>query len=68
MPDNYPPGVTGREYAIAGPETEVEGWRECDWCGFEGDVLVRTYAGSEEWTCPRCEKQHEGDEEWVDRD
>ena len=29
MSDNYPPGVTGREYAIAGPDWEEEFWRVC---------------------------------------
>ncbi len=35
---NYPPGVTGREYAIAGPDYEQEEHREC---GAEGvDVRI----------------------------
>ena len=32
MPSNYPPGVTGGEYEISGPDTEVESaqwYREC---------------------------------------
>lgn len=30
---NYPPGVTGREYQISGPDREWEDERECEACG-----------------------------------
>jgi hypothetical protein len=30
---NYPPGVTGNEYAISGAEKEWEEERECPHCG-----------------------------------
>ena len=36
MASNYPPGVTGNEYAIAGPQAEWEEWRECPFCGGSG--------------------------------
>jgi len=32
---NYPPGVTGNEYAISGAEHEWEEERECPHCGVE---------------------------------
>ena len=32
---NYPPGVTGREYAIGGAEREWTARRECPHCGVE---------------------------------
>ena len=70
---NYPPGVTGWEPQIAGPESESEKMDEmvCDEdCGFGGEVLVTEvryradYMVYVEWTCPRCGRTH--DFEYVD--
>jgi hypothetical protein len=34
MTSNYPPGVTGNEYEISGPDCEWEEQRECPLCGW----------------------------------
>lgn len=64
---NYPPGVSGNEYEIAGPDAEyteertVECWNdECSL--FELDQTVEidlsAYRGEEwgDWTCDACGK------------
>lgn len=35
---NYPPGVTGNEYAIGGAQREWTEVRECPHCGWEGEM------------------------------
>ena len=42
MRSNYPPGVTGNEYQIAGPDYERESETPCLECG-EDAVLVQGY-------------------------
>lgn len=68
MYSNYPPGVTGNEPQIAGPESETEKMERmaCDEeCGFDGEVPVTvvTYRGdymvSVYWTCPQCDRPHD---------
>jgi len=63
---NYPPGVTGFEYAIAGADVEFDETREvehdCDEARFDGpfqgdaEVSVSRYGYSETvtYTCPQC--------------
>ena len=58
--NNYPPGVTGNEYEIAGPDFETTEETECD-CGFKGEVEVEGFHGVVSWTCPQCETDHEED-------
>jgi len=56
---NYPPGVTGNEYEIAGPdyETEVDG--ECSGCHKTG-VLVEVGYRSDRWLeCGECGHRQE---------
>lgn len=48
----YPPGVTGREYAIAGPDGETDEQRECPACGWSGIATVSAYAAERWWNCP----------------
>lgn len=36
---NYPPGVTGNEYAIGGAQSEWEADATCPHCGWEGPML-----------------------------
>ena len=36
MASNYPPGVTGSEYAIAGPDYEKESDEPCPWVMWYG--------------------------------
>lgn len=63
--DNYPAGVTGNEFAIAGADREWDEKRavccnnqECADLQIERDVLVSLSSyGSQEWgtfTCPTC--------------
>lgn len=40
---NYPPGVTGGEYQIAGPDREWEETRECPECGDVHVFLMQSY-------------------------
>lgn len=59
MASNYPPGVTGREYEIAGPDSEWPDDGECSNCDFEGTVLM-TYFRFEAWfDCPKCGKRND---------
>jgi hypothetical protein len=56
MASNYPPGVTGREYEIAGPDTEREADGTCSHCGLTGPGLIQTYGYSEWFICDACEE------------
>lgn len=56
---NYPPGVTGREFAIAGDDWETEKNRVCEDCKFTGEVLVSSYESVQSWECPDCHTAHE---------
>jgi len=59
---NYPPGVTGLEYAIAGADEQAMSRAlECEGCGFDGDVdgTLSSY-GDDAWfdaECPGCGRQ-----------
>lgn len=60
---NYPPGVTGNEYEIAGPD---ETWEDpapgpCPECGYSPSddedsdpVTFERYQGNVWWNCPAC--------------
>jgi hypothetical protein len=56
MASNYPPGVSGREYEIAGPDTEREADGTCSHCGLTGPGLIQTYGYSEWFVCDACEE------------
>ena len=67
---NYPEGVTGLEYEIAGPDMEYTGERlvqcyndECSMFEEDQDVEIdlAAYRGEEwgDWTCPTCGKKDE---------
>lgn len=67
---NYPEGVTGLEYEIAGPDMEYTGERlvqcyneECSMFEQDQDVEIdlAAYRGEEwgNWTCPTCGKKDE---------
>lgn len=65
---NYPPGVTGFEDAIAGPdEREFEDERECDVCQLTAMVIIVEltwqHSVEEVWDCPNpdCLTHHEKD-------
>ncbi len=61
---NYPEGVTGSEYAIAGPQGEYETTAlvYCTNCDWEDDLTfdVDYYDGEEigYWSCPNCTKEN----------
>lgn len=58
---SYPPGVTGNEYEIAGPdyEKDVEGW--CPDCSENGTLFVRGYRGQLWQVCSACGYQEDLD-------
>jgi hypothetical protein len=73
---NYPPGVTGNEYAIAGPDTERDedrdvtcGNAECDFSGTV-EVMVTTFRRDAwcNWTCPACGADNQEDLPEVEDD
>lgn len=52
MTSNYPPGVTGNEYEIAGPDWEAEGG-ECPRCN---SILILEGYRRRKWaTCSQCD-------------
>lgn len=51
---NYPPGVTGNEYEIAGADFEQELSRECPTCDEMRSGLLEGYRGERWWTCSVC--------------
>ena len=56
---NYPPGVTGNEFEIAGPDWEGPIDRDCEDCRWIGEVDAWGYQGTLHWTCPECNTEHE---------
>lgn len=56
---NYPPGVTGGEFAIAGPDFETEERHWCRRCDAERDGLLYGFGPERWWVCDEC-----GSEEW----
>jgi len=70
---NFPPGVTGNEWAIRGPIEKVEE-KHCDECEDDFDVVVH-YSGPANstgsatfcyWECPECGREYESDVEIDD--
>lgn len=51
---HYPPGVTGTEYAIAGPDWEEEGEEWCEHCGQPQAGLLQGYAAESWFLCGSC--------------
>lgn len=50
----YPPGVTGNEYAIAGPDYEKETNERCPQCR-ERNVFILGYQGDRWLGCASCQ-------------
>jgi hypothetical protein len=79
---NYPAGVTGREYEIAGADSEWTETKEvaCQWeddCpDFDKEIEIEmdleSYRGEwwGEWTCPTCNRKNDarGDMSDYERD
>jgi len=53
----YPPGVTGREYQISGPDMEWEETRTCT-CGYTGPVFCYESRYERWWQCPEPVPAH----------
>ncbi|PZR66791.1 MAG: hypothetical protein DLM66_12885 [Candidatus Dormiibacter spiritus] len=53
---NYPPGVTGFEYEIAGPDFECPDEQYCERCGSDQKGIVAGYRGDQWFTCDRCDE------------
>ena len=65
MMSNYPPGVTGLEYEIAGPDSETEEERFCPKCEKEQSGFLQTYRNQGWWTCDECNQTEDINmEEW----
>lgn len=69
---NYPPGVTGNEYQIAGPDRDWTDERDCEACGETCEHYCEVFDG--EWwaTCTACgattdPEPWEREGEWDDR-
>ncbi len=60
MVSNYPPGVTGNEYEIAGPDFEEDADENCSRCG---SSMILTGCGSHRWVaCVACNYTEEIDD------
>lgn len=53
---NLPPGMTGAEYEVAGPESEEEQVVWCPECGQDRPGLVRSYGPDSRFTCDVCQR------------
>jgi hypothetical protein len=51
---NYPPGVTGREYEIAGPDWEKDEDETCEACGVVATIHTEGYHGFVWSRCAHC--------------
>lgn len=51
---NYPPGVTGREFEIAGADREESEQVECPECGNDAIEDVSYFGEQRWWTCSAC--------------
>ncbi len=56
MLSNYPPGVTGAEYEIAGPDFESTDMVFCEHCDRDQQGVVSGYGGDQWFTCDRCDE------------
>jgi len=63
MSSNYPPGVTGREFEIAGPDSEFESDHFCPVCYTSQPGFVMTYGGISWFNCSVCGEDMEIDYE-----
>lgn len=56
---SYPPGVTGREYAIAGPDYEKEVSGECPKCKDTDCLIEQGYRWDRWLICNNCDYQED---------
>lgn len=63
--NNYPPGVTGNEFAISGPTEEWVETRECDQCDRETEHECWYHPTEGAWAeCTVCGIEHDITEEY----
>ncbi len=58
---NLPPGVTGQEPEIAGPDTEEDQLVWCSFCGTDRRGLVQTFGPNATFTCDTCGRRSDVD-------
>lgn len=74
MSSNYPPGVSGNEYQIAGPDTSTTDLREVsceteDCANYDNyhevELDIESYGGIEyyTWVCPNCQTSRDYERE-----
>lgn len=63
--NNYPPGVTGNEWQIAGPDKEFEAEMRCKHCNAFELTIVSAYRGDLYWQCQACDEDNES---YIDHD
>ena len=52
---NYPPGVTGREYEIAGPDDEWESEHYCEKCEKDTMFSCESFQKQRSGICSECD-------------
>ena len=67
---NYPPGVTGNEYAIAGPDREWEDELYCEKCEKDELFYCESYQKQRSGRCPVCDSDIDlgHDDDYIDWD
>jgi hypothetical protein len=60
MASNYPPGVTGSEFQIAGPDREWEVERWCETCQASTSQVGQSYRHESWFWCSVCENTEDG--------
>lgn len=61
---NYPPGVTGFEYEIGGPDSEQDEEAWCDYCGELTQGVVQGSAGNYWFICGVCNEESDVEPDW----
>ena len=56
MSSNLPPGCSGNEFEIAGPDTEVEDRQYCTFCASPQDGFTMTYSYQRWFVCETCDE------------
>ena len=60
MTSNYPPGVTGNEFAISGPDREWEERSLCEYCNHIDNNVHQEHHSEGRWfICSNCEQTTE---------
>lgn len=65
---NYPPGVTGREFAINGWDEEISSEEMCEDCGEVRDGYTLVYDGEALWRCNKCDWESDSWDIAADRE